>query len=215
MNELQERVVDKLKARAAGLIQKKQYDELEIILIDVSGSMHEGCENGQSKLENVKQSIMYLNTPGAYIAYGSVAFDNTGYPIQPLTTNFAEVIMGCDSLTPRGSTCFASAIQEGIKMMADKPCEKRRMILMTDGSDNVDQRWTSEMVDECVTLHIIIDTIGFGVDVNERNLMEIAKRTGGIYQHALSPLQLQEAYQKLNYAIRYLEHKPNGSTINL
>lgn len=207
--EVEERkatLVDKLKARAANL-EKREMEEIIIILVDTSGSMEEPCRNGDTKLGAVKKSIPYLQARGSYIGYGLVGFGSQAYPIQQTTSNFSTVLIKSDLLIAEGQTNIPSAISEGLKMFKDRTVEKRRMILLSDGSNNCDRNLMERRIEECITESVIIDSISFGENADTNLLRSIARRTGGIYQHAASPLALQESYAKLNFQIRYLDYK--------
>jgi len=106
-----------------------------------------------------------------------------------------------------GNTNIPQALRLGRQMMNDVGGEKKRMVLMTDGENNVESDMMDQEVDECIREKILVDTIAFGEHADVSLLRSIAKRTGGMYQSANSPLALQKAYEKLNYKVRYLEHK--------
>ncbi len=212
MTELEVRkqtLVDKLKSQSSNLIQKRQFDEICIILIDVSGSMNESCENGISKLENVKQSLPGLRPQKGCVSFGLIAFSDEGYPIMYPTTNFNRLLVEAQSLLVSGMTNIPSAIREGLKMMSDFLSSHHRLILMTDGSNNEETYNMEREIEHCISSHTIVDTIGFGKSADTTLLKSIAERTGGIFQTATSVMQLAESYRKLNFDIRYIEHKSN------
>jgi Mg-chelatase subunit ChlD len=214
MNEIEQRkqtLVDKLKARSATL-QQKQMEEVCIILVDTSSSMNESCKNGESKMMAVKRSIPYLNAPGSYVGYGLVGFGSTAYPIQQVTTSFSTIILHSDHLMASGQTNIPHSLRLGREMMGDRSVEKKRMILMSDGENNCDRNLMEREITKAIQDKILIDTIAFGDHADINLLRSIAMRTGGKFQQVESPLQLQEAYAKLNYTVRYLEDK-NGHSV--
>lgn len=211
VEERKQTLVDKLKSRAANLKEMKM-EEVCIILIDTSSSMEECCKNGESKLMAVKRSIPYLQARGSYVGYGLVGFGSSAYPVQSVTTSFSTIILHSDHLTASGQTNIPQAIKLGMEMMNDREVEKKRMILMSDGDNNCDRNLMEREITSCIEEKVVVDTIAFGDHADVNLLRSIATRTGGIFQQVESPLQLQEAYGKLNYQIRYLEDK-NGKKI--
>jgi len=208
-NSLQERqqtLAEKLKARASHL-EKRKLEEIVIILIDSSGSMGDHCKNGQTKMEAVKQSVPYLQARGSYVEYGMVKFDSHAQPIQHPTTSFSAILIQLDAFQPGASTNIPDALRVGLEMFHERQVEKKRMVLLSDGQNMEETNYLDGVVGECVKVGVIVDCISFGENADINLLKSIATRTGGIYQHANSPLALMEAYKSLNYTIRYLDHK--------
>jgi len=209
--ELEERkrtLAEQLKAHAQTLKELK-LEEACVILVDVSGSMSEPAngESQVSKLEAVKQAIPNLRVAGHRVVYGLVAFSDRAEVIQPLTSNFGLIIAQQEILHVIHSTNITAAIREGIELVIFKQVEKKRMILLSDGCANVEKEWLDEQVTRCRECQVIVDTIGFGVNADERRLKDIATQTGGVYYSARTAKNLQEVYAKLNYTVRYIEHK--------
>jgi secreted protein with Ig-like and vWFA domain len=110
-------------------------------------------------------------------------------------------------------TAMVPAISIGVDMICSKiqlrpgqPDLKKRMVLLTDGHGNIDEDRLMMVVQKCKEVGVVVDTIGFGRDADEQTLQMISRETGGKYQKADSPLELEAAYQKLNYNQRYLTH---------
>ncbi len=209
VEERKQTLSERLKERASTIV-KKELEELCIILVDVSSSMESYCENNETKLTVVKRSIPVLHAAGSYVEYGLVAFGSQAYLIQGRTTSFQNILIQSDLLQAVGQTNIPSALKLGMEMMEDTSATKKRMILMSDGDNNCEREKMDGRIEECKKMEIIIDSIGFGKDANETLLREIAKRTGGVYQKADSPLALRKAYEKLNFRVRYIEWKNGG-----
>lgn len=209
-NELVERpqtIADRLKKRAASipLTQKTQLDEAVVILSDISGSMSSTCNNGQSKLKNVKQSIPFLYSPGNYIQYSLIGFGSHVKGIVPQTTNFQLINSGIDQLFDGGGTSMCQGLYDAIQLLNEPIAQKKRIILLTDGHSTDGN--PQDLAIQCKSKGIIIDTIAFGSDADVNLLKWMASETGGLFTLAESPLQLQQTYQKLNYSVRYITHK--------
>jgi len=208
VEERQQTLAERLKARAAN-IERRKLEEIAIILIDASGSMADHCKSGKTKMQAVKDSVPYLQARGSYVEYGMVSFDSNAQPIQQPTTNFSAILIQLDVLQPGAATNIPSALNEGLKMFMERQVEKKRMILMSDGENNEEKFNLDQRVTDCVKAGVVVDTIAFGDNADVSLLQSIATRTGGMFQKVDDPLQLEQAYQKLNFQVRYLEHK-NG-----
>lgn len=209
LKERQQTLAEKLKVRAANL-ERRKLEEIAIILIDASGSMADRCKNGKIKMQAVKDSVPYLQARGSYVEYGLVSFDSTAHLIQQPTTNFSAILIQLDVLQPGAATNIPAALHEGLKMFIERQVEKKRMILMSDGENNEEKHMMDERVSDCVKAGVVVDTIAFGDNADVNLLRSIATRTGGIFQKVDDPLQLEQAYQKLNFQVRYIIHKNGG-----
>jgi len=209
VEERKQTLVEKLKERATN-IKAKELEEICIILTDISTSMDEGCPNGESKLMAVKRSIPYLQARGSYLMYSLIAFGSEAHLIQQPTSNFSTITLQADHLVTQGMTNIPAALKMGIKMTDESTALKKRMILMTDGCNNEDGHLMEHSIQSCIDKKVMVDTISFGRSADINLLKSIAKRTGGMFQEADSPLALQQAYAKLNSQVRYLENKNGG-----
>jgi Mg-chelatase subunit ChlD len=210
--DLQERQItlaDRLKARAANL-SRRQLEEIVIILVDCSGSMSEHCQDGRQKIQAVRESIPYLQARGSYVEYGMIGFGDDARPIQNPISNFNAILIQLDMLDPAGMTNIPGALKVGLSMFEERTVEKKRMILLSDGDNNCDRGYMDESIQACVDQKVIVDCIAFGDNANINLLKSISTRTGGVFQKVDSPMQLEEAYKKLNFQIRYLENKNGG-----
>lgn len=206
LQERQQTLAERLKARAANL-ERRKLEEIAIILIDTSGSMADHCKDGRTKMQAVKASVPYLQARGSYVEYGLVSFDSNAQPIQQPTTNFTAILIQLDVLQPGSATNIPAALNGGLKMFIERQVEKKRMILMSDGGNNEEKNMMDQRVSDCVKAGVVVDTIAFGDDADVNLLQMIATRTGGVFQKVDSSLQLEQAYQRLNFQIRYLPHK--------
>jgi Mg-chelatase subunit ChlD len=132
------------------------------------------------------------------------------YLIQQPTSNFSTIIIQAEHLITQGMTNIPAALKLGVKITEESTALKKRMILMTDGQNNEDTYQMEPQIQNCISKKVVVDTIAFGKRADVNLLKSIAKRTGGMFQEADSPLALQQAYAKLNFQVRYLEHKNGG-----
>ena len=206
LQERQQTLADRLKARATNLT-KRQLEELMVILIDASGSMADRCKNGQTKMEAVKESVPHLHARGSYVEYGMVSFDSTPQALQQPTTNFSAILLHLDVLRPGSSTNIPSALGEGLKMFVERQVERKRMILLSDGQNMEESYNMDERIEDCKRMKVVVDTIAFGENADINLLQKIAAQTGGVFQKVNSPLQLGDAYKRLNFQTRYLTYQ--------
>jgi Mg-chelatase subunit ChlD len=204
-------LADKLKARVAQA-KATPLEESCVILIDVSGSMGNLME-GMTKLQAVKDAVPNLQARGSYVEYSLVTFSDGTETVQPPTTNFMLIQAYSDRLHTQGGTHIACGLDKGVEILSASSSPKRRIILLSDGQDSGYSGNTERehSILQCIEHHIVVDTIAFGEDADRNLLRSISNRTGGKFFEANSPLALRDAYQKLNYQVRYLENK----TINL
>ena len=197
-----------LRRLQAHSVEKKPFEEACVILVDRSGSMSDPSGN-ETKISAVKRCIPFLSCPGRYISYALIGFEDWPTVIVSPTTSFSNIQSGVDFLVPRGGTNFTQAIREGLKTFLElkEIPERKRMILLSDGRHNAEQSELGGMIDKCVEMGVVVDTLGFGADADVSLLQEIARRTGGKFQFVDSPLALEHAYRKLNFTVRWIEHK--------
>ena len=209
--ELEERkatLADQLKAKAATM-SKGALEEICLILVDTSTSMCESINRigGRSKLEAVRLAIPNLRALNSRLMYGLIGFGDSAEIIQNLTMQFALILSQGERLTPNGTTNMTDGMRKGLGILGERFAEKKRMILLSDGHANIEEGQLDMMVTACIERVITVDTIAFGETADRKRLREIAIRTGGVFYEAGDELQLQQAYSKLNYNVRYLEHK--------
>lgn len=210
-NELEERkqtLADKLKSKAS-TIQQGTLSEICIILVDTSSSMNEHINKvgGRSKIEAVRLAIPNLRATGTKVMYGLVGFGSESFTYQQLTMQFGLILSQGEMLQPEGMTNLTAGLREGLGMMGGKFAEKKRMILLSDGCANLETERIDYYLSLCREGGVICDTIAFGESADKGRLKDIANKTGGIFYEAGSEQQLREAYAKLNYSVRYIEHK--------
>ncbi len=208
--EIQQRpqtLAEVLKSRSINLAKKEVFEEVVIILVDISGSMGEVCKNGMVKLTVVKKSIPFLFARGSYVGYGLVGFSDNASEIQNVTPDFNKIHIQACMMEAAGGTNIRKGMFLGLRIMEGKQMEKRRIILLTDGHDTYSKIDLMQAVTTCQEREVICDTISFGEGADDQLLREIAKRTGGKFTKVNSPLELEAAYKSLNYEVRYLEDK--------
>lgn len=210
LEERQQTLTDRLKSKASTFnLTQGTLSEICIILVDTSSSMHDRInrQEGRSKIEAVRMAIPNLRAIGAKVLYGLVGFGNTASILQHLTFQFGLILSQGEMLQPEGMTNMTAGLREGLEMMRGKFTEKKRMILLSDGQANMEEERIDYYLSLCQEGGVIVDTISFGESADKARLRDIAQKTGGIFSDASSAEELQKVYARLNYAVRYLEHR--------
>lgn len=149
-----------------------------IIIVDISGSMNERQKNNIIKLQQL-QSILttFYRTCGFKLHL--VSFSDLA---QLSSGEFLDDVL---TLTSHGSTIMSEGLK-AVLLLYDTLHEPSRAILLSDGqiTEEEDAVWSQVYLFTSKSTPMIIDTIGFGIGVNERLMKEIANKTGGTYYHA-------------------------------
>jgi Mg-chelatase subunit ChlD len=180
-----------------------------IILVDTSSSMLDKVEHTsqKSKIEAVRQAIPKLRASGAVVLYGLVGFGDHAQTYQRSTAQFGLIMSQGEMLQPEGMTNITAGLKEGLNLLGGRFAEKKRMILLSDGQANMEVADIDHYLNLCCEGGVVVDTISFGAQADKQRLKNIASKTGGVYCDAGDEKALQEAYAKLNYNVRYIEHK--------
>ena len=208
IEERKQTLADSLKVRAATL-SPGVIDEVCIILVDTSGSMTEsiGGMDHRSKIEAVKLAIPQLRPLGVRVLFGLVGFGNEGQVYQQPTSQFSLLLSQVESIFITGQTNMTDGLRKGLELFNGKVAPKKRMILLSDGQANYEVDRIPTILESCRERSVVVDTIAFGISADRARLRMIAEMTGGVFYEAADTKQLEGVYQKLNYSVRYIEHK--------
>ena len=209
LEERQQTLVDKLKAKASTIATQANINEICIILVDTSSSMFDKVdrESQRSKIEAVRLAIPKLRASGAVVLYGLVGFGDHAQTYQRATAQFGLIMSQGEMLYPEGMTNISAGLKEGLDLLGGRFAEKKRMILLSDGQANIEVERIDYYLNLCCEGGVIVDTISFGAQADKQRLKNIASRTGGVYCDAGDEKALQEVYARLNYNVRWIEHK--------
>lgn len=170
-----------------------EFESVLCLVNDVSGSMDDNMSSGGTKIQALREaahvitdivenaSERYEGNQGLSIVQFSGDAKTVAVP-----HNDYEFINACiDILEPEGSTNITAGLDAGITQLTGVQAEQKVIILMTDGQDNCSS--TSEILaqaERAADNGIRVFTIGFGSDVNEEILTEVAQKTGGEYRYS-------------------------------
>lgn len=157
--------------------EKKYFDVF--IALDSSGSMGNDDKSEMSK--ECASAFIKALYGGDYITlcgFNDNAFTVVNKVMYDDIISWNEVDNSIDRVNATGGTSIDSAIEAAIVNIDDTNEECVNIeILLTDGNSQVSE----EVVNNAVEKNIKIITIGFGSDVNENTLINIAGKTGGKY----------------------------------
>lgn len=148
-----------------------------VLLLDISGSMGDVLEAG-TKLDTLKAACEnVINGLNSDDRVSIVAFDSSPRKVLPMTScNHAGKVSAINaiySLGLGGSTAFAPALQEALKLAGTESSRKRAILFFTDGEDGgSDPRPVAQQIrDAGISLY----AGGLGVrNVGEKLLEELA-----------------------------------------
>lgn len=177
------------KVPVSSMIPPTEFDSVISLVFDVSGSMSSSISTGESKLDAAKQAAEVIvsttqstskNNSGVY-GIGIVQFESSATTVSVPHIDYKYLKDCIETLNDSGGTNIASGINMGVSQLGTVKSSNKVIILMTDGQDSSDSLKAAE---EAKANKIKIYTIGFGNDVNESILKQIAEKTGGEYKYA-------------------------------
>jgi len=198
-----------------------------MLAIDVSSSMEAldfQIDNERvNRLEAVKDTVAKFiqNRPNDRI--GLLAFAGRPYLVSPLTYDQDWLVTRLKSIDigqVEDGTAIGSAIASSSNHLSKSDAKSRISILLTDGNNNAGKISPMTAAEAAETLDIKVYTIGAGtrgeapfpvtdmfgrqriqmaqVDIDEENLTEVAKLTGGLYFRATDTSSLENIYQEID-----------------
>lgn len=194
------------------LSTEESSDRLVALVLDSSGSMAAlDVNSGLTRLQAAQAAArLYVEnmSDGDYAAV--VTFSTTARIVQGLTNSKSSLIDAIDSLAPTDATNFGDAITSAVEAVGSRP-GKRAMILLTDGDDTVDAKYSGDpsvwfgKADStryqgllaAQTNDFRIYTVSLGVDISDigkADLQTFADQTGGTYYAAPTTSSLETPF---------------------
>ena len=185
-------VPDKYKQYVVSTVPRPDTLESVIMLVcDVSGSMDSKLSTGETKLEASKIAAKtILDTTETWAAnyeenygIGLVQFASVAKPVALPHIDYPYLSACIDLMADGGGTCIYAGIDSALAQLDTVIANNKAIILMTDGQDNHDAR-AKESAQAAAAKGISLYTIGFGNDVDDSLLEELAEIAGGEYRFA-------------------------------
>lgn len=168
-----------------------EFESVITLVCDVSGSMSSRIDSGQTKLEAAREAAKVIvtttedwskNYEGNY-GIGTIKFSSSAETVSLPHIDYKFINDCIDTFNDGGGTSIHSGIDAGTEQLKIVKAKNKIMILMTDGQDGNDSA-TLASARKAADEGIKIFVIGFGNDVNEEILKEIATETNGEYRFA-------------------------------
>ena len=171
-----------------------KFDSVVTLVCDVSGSMNDRTETGETKIEALKEagtvitgmvdvwSQRYLGIYGI----GVVQFASNAKSLTFPHIDYPFVTQCIRSMGDGGGTNISSGLEIGIEQLNNISAKSKVIILMTDGIDN-NHSAIIKQAEAAKENKIRIFTIGFGKnrsEIEEDFLTQVAIGTGGEYRYA-------------------------------
>ena len=194
-----------------------------LLAIDTSGSMAQTDLSIQNqpttRFSIVKQIVKDFIQNRLGDNLGLILFGSEAYTFVPLsldTKTTASLFDEAEIGIAGEMTAIGDAIALGVKNLNQTPMDKRVLILLSDGYNNVGKLPLDKAIELAQKEQVKIYTIGVGAekqliqtffglqainpssDLDEETLQQIAQKTGGLYFRARSSGELNEIYQTLN-----------------
>lgn len=194
-----------------------------MLAVDLSGSMQQTDMrvNGRQvdRLEMVKSVMDSFIERRVGDRIGLILFADTAYLQTPLTFDRATVkqLLGESVIGLVGdSTAIGDAIGLAVKRFSQKERSNRVLVLLTDGRNTAGNITVDQALDLAVSNKVTVYSIGVGaeeqvqnsffgqrrinpsMDLDERTLIEISRKTGGEYFRARSAQELDQIYTLLD-----------------
>ena len=164
-----------------------------VFVVDRSGSMR------GNKLRGMKAAVsLALDRLSDDDTVAIVIFSHEAAvlaPSQPAAgrDNIRRLVSG---IRDEGGTKIARALAAGLGEMSRGPQDAvRRLVLLTDGETDKDERECLAMADQASQQGIPISAFGMGNEWNDRLLTDIATRTNGEVEHLRAPEQIEDNFQ--------------------
>ena len=169
-----------------------KFDSVTSLVCDVSGSMNSTVSSGETKLQAAQAAGHTVisttqswakNDPDHNYGIGIVQFSDNAKTVSVPHIDYRYLDECMDIIKDGGGTSIYAGIDTGIAQLEAVDANNKVMILMTDGQDYNTSK-ARKSAEDAAQKGIKIYTIGFGNDVDEVILQDIAEITGGEYRFA-------------------------------
>jgi Ca-activated chloride channel homolog len=138
---------------------------------------------------------------------------------KPFTHSADDLEKEINAVSARGRTALYDAVAEGLNHLRFGHCEKKALIIVSDGGDNASHQKFSQILDLAQRSQVLIYSIvlqGDGQEENPGALRHLSKSTGGI-SYLPSPSQSIASISALiardlrdQYTLGFAPEKPSG-----
>ena len=171
-----------------------------IVSADISSSMLQSMGD-TTRMQALRDVLGDFIDEMEHARLGLVAFQSRAIPLSPLTYDHDAIRSRIDQLEPGlvpDGTAIGLGIAEGLDLLQESPARSRVVVLLTDGQNNTGEVEPMQAARMSEAMGIRLYTIGFhsgfGHEVDQQGLTEMAEITGARYFDATSPEELSAAY---------------------
>lgn len=241
LDELARKLHCEAEENAMDLIDSAHVDQINFICFDQSTSMKfklEGgnCIHGEPSRADISSDFLRALIEQSYkfrvsSIYGLISFGSEVKTLQKLTPMSSDFVEKLSKIVPKGSTLLWDAIAEAQKQIlelvapddeeeepeAPYPNAHRRIIVITDGSDNKSKKNPVELANQLIQNNIIVDTVLISLDSFNNECCALSKMTGGLCFRPKSRedgLKIFEQEAFLNISSRHLSGPNYGEEID-
>lgn len=166
------------------------------LVLDYSGSMQDESANLESSVQ------VYLDNMNPQDQTAIVKFGSSVEISQKLTSDQTLLTNALHAPpTVGGGTALYDGIYQGIAEVANAP-DRKIVIVFTDGLEGSSSRSMSQVISYANRLGVAVFTVGYGFGVNESELKNIAKLTGGTYYFSSDWDGISNFYSQISYTIK-------------
>jgi len=174
------------------------YIERDVVLVvDRSGSMQGG--KFRDLISAIKTFTETLNDTPVDEYVGLASYSEYGATNVRLTANLQQINRGIQLLKLGGWTSISRGMAAGNRIMEggrDAKFVERTMIVMTDGRHN--RGPDPELIARRLNAEgIMIHTITFGHNADQKRMKDVARIGGGRHYHANNGIQLKKIYREI------------------
>ena len=175
------RVYDDGALQAIRVFQKEDVPVAVGLVVDNSGSM------GRKRKDVTGAALAFVRSSNPQDEMFVVNFNERvsfGLPNTKLfSASTSELEKALNGIPAHGETALYDAIEAGLAHLKKATCDKRVLIVISDGGDNASHHTLSQVLESAARSAAIIYTVGlfdeYDEDSNPRVLRKIAHATGG------------------------------------
>jgi Ca-activated chloride channel family protein len=195
-----------------------------MLLVDASGSMMAEDFAPKNRLEVAKERMVEFIQERKGDRIGVVVFGEESFTLCPLTTDYMFLRKRIEDLNigivPEEKTGIGIGLMNALNRLKKSDAKTKIIILLTDGVNNTGNIEPLTAAEVSKTMGIKVYTIGVGkdgivripvqhpvlgkqyaqmkTDIDEKTLLEIAEKTGGLYFRATTENALQSIYRTID-----------------
>ena len=183
-----------------------------MLVLDVSGTMAEKDmyygNRKVTRLDAARHVMLGFVEGRESDRIGLIAFASQSLTRCPLTVDYDLVTLALKDIDmglfpeDQRSTAIGNALATSVARLYKSDARSKVVILLTDGANNAGNITPQAAAEIAKTEGIRVYTIGFGspnrTDVDEENLRQIARDTGGKFFLSRSLEQLEEVYAQID-----------------